>query len=192
LSENTLVEVQRFSFVHEADLAASALDASGIESTVREQHLGGAVPELVSAVGGVVLLVRGDDLESARAILDHDQSASPPSRGAGDRGLENGSNCAECGRDLPNAQTECPDCNSLPDRQTLTPRRTYWSIVKVKLVVVAATLLLIAVPTLWDSFMRVFGDVPEKTASMLFYGIVAVVLGIVLIKGLSSISDRRL
>jgi Putative prokaryotic signal transducing protein len=189
MSDDSLVELQGFSLLHEAELAASALDASGIESTLREQFLSGAQPELVTALGGVALFVHARDLEAAREILLTDLSAL---RKAADPVAESAATCAGCGRDLPNAPFECPDCNSQPDRKVRTPKRTRWAIFHLKLGIIAATLLLIAAPAIWNYTLRRLGDLPEQVAPMLLYGVAGLVVVVILGKGLSAISDKRL
>ena len=69
MSESELVILRTFSNRFEADLARSALEAASIESMVRHDDAGGMRPGLW--VGrGVELLVRREDAERAREILE--------------------------------------------------------------------------------------------------------------------------
>jgi hypothetical protein len=107
-----LVELRTFGFLQEAELAASALEASGIDCMLREQFISGAQPELTNALGGVALLVPRNELASAREVLDAPQPAALEALDEG------GAICAGCGDELPNAVSACPTCNALPDRPT--------------------------------------------------------------------------
>jgi hypothetical protein len=190
VDDDRLIELRTFSFVHEAELAASALDAAGIESTVRNAFFAAADPTLVAAVGGVTLFVHERDVQSAREVLE----AVPPPAGRGaESATAEGGVCAGCGEPLPGALAECPVCNALPDRpRRMTPRRSYASIVKLKVGIIAAILLIGAAPLIWDYLLARLGDIPEAIAPMLLYGAVAVVLIVVVIKGMSASSDSRL
>lgn len=69
LADTDLIVVHTFPDRIEADLASSALEAAGIESMVAGDDAGGTQPGLWEA-RGVALLVRRDDEEAAREILD--------------------------------------------------------------------------------------------------------------------------
>jgi hypothetical protein len=62
-----LIVVATFLNKVEADLAQGALEAADIESLIQADDAGGARPHLW--MGGVRLLVRATDAESAREIL---------------------------------------------------------------------------------------------------------------------------
>src|SRR5205814_2125705 len=64
--DDTLMELRTFGFLPEAQLAASALEAAGIDCLLREPFISGAQPELTNALGGVTLLVPRCDVQSAR------------------------------------------------------------------------------------------------------------------------------
>jgi putative signal transducing protein len=64
-----IVVVRTFNDRIEADLAASALDAAGIESMIRDDDAGGMQPAL-ALTNGVQLLVHADDASAAGDILD--------------------------------------------------------------------------------------------------------------------------
>ena len=64
------IVVRAFSHVHEAQLACSALRASGIEVIVADAHIVTANWLYSNLVGGVKVLVPADDADAAREILD--------------------------------------------------------------------------------------------------------------------------
>jgi hypothetical protein len=69
MSEIDLVVVRTFSNRFDADLARSALEAASIDSMLRPDDAGGMRPGLW--VGrGVEVLVRGEDAERAKEILE--------------------------------------------------------------------------------------------------------------------------
>jgi hypothetical protein len=63
----------------DADVARTALDAAGIESMIRSDDCGGLRPHLW--MGGVELLVRAEDTDRAREVLDSEARRQP--NGAG-------------------------------------------------------------------------------------------------------------
>jgi hypothetical protein len=65
-----LIVVRAFSHPHEAQLACSALQASGIEAIIADAHIVTANWLLSNAVGGVKVLVPAEDADAAREILD--------------------------------------------------------------------------------------------------------------------------
>lgn len=187
--EPSFVEVQRFRLLHEAQLAAATLEASGITSEIRDNFLSGAEPDLVNAVGGIALLVGESDVLAAREILSTDFSEAVPQS---DLELP-GTSCAGCGQVLRSAFAECAHCNALPERRAvLTPKQTHFAILKVKLAVVVGTLVLVAIPLLWDRFVGSLTSFSEKQLSVLFYSVAGLVIAAILIAGLSRISEKRL
>lgn len=62
--------VARYTTVSEAEVAASSLDAAGIDSDLIDEHLVRTDWMLSQALGGVKLVVRASDLEAARQLLD--------------------------------------------------------------------------------------------------------------------------
>ena len=66
----TLVVAASFNTPQEADLAASALEAAGIDVMRRSDSVGGQRSHLAWAGTGNQVVVRAEDLEEARAILD--------------------------------------------------------------------------------------------------------------------------
>ncbi len=65
-----LVVARAFNTRPEADLARSALDAAGIDAMVRADSGGDMRPALAWAGDGFEVIVREDDVEAAREILD--------------------------------------------------------------------------------------------------------------------------
>jgi hypothetical protein len=65
-----LAVARTFNTRPEADLAKSALGAAGIEAMVRADSGGNMRPALAWAGDGFQVVVRADDLEAAREILD--------------------------------------------------------------------------------------------------------------------------
>ena len=76
MTESDLVAVHTFSDRVEADLAASALEAAGIESMVVADDAGGTQPGLWEG-RGVAVLVRREDEQTAREILDTTANVTP-------------------------------------------------------------------------------------------------------------------
>jgi Putative prokaryotic signal transducing protein len=70
MDETELVVVRTFNTPQEADLAASALEAAGIDVMRRSDNVGGQRSHLAWAGTGNQVVVRAEDLEEARAILD--------------------------------------------------------------------------------------------------------------------------
>lgn len=64
-----LVVVETFTYRHEAELAQTALEAAGIRSMISADDAGGEVVGL-EFTRGVRLLVRSEDEESSREILE--------------------------------------------------------------------------------------------------------------------------
>ena len=70
------VEVRNCSWLHEAQVLTSVLESAGIESLIPDQYMVGVQPLYAHALGGVRLLVRAEDLDRARELLDS-VTASP-------------------------------------------------------------------------------------------------------------------
>jgi len=94
-----LVEVAAFTNVHEALLAKSVLEAAGIDATLANEHLVSMTWTYSNVVGGVKVLVPGDQWEEAVLILESDASVverestdepDAPAEGLGDT-------CQRCG-----------------------------------------------------------------------------------------------
>lgn len=107
-----LVELRAFAVLEEAELAASLLEASGIESNVRERYAAGT-RELTLALGGATVMVHERDLAAAREVLDAD-----PRSIVFEPGDDEEATCAGCGEPLRNAMEPCPACNGQPDRRS--------------------------------------------------------------------------
>jgi hypothetical protein len=69
MTDSELVVVHSFGNRQEAEMAKSALDAAEIDSFVRSDDGGGMETGLWSS-NGVKVLVRAEDVEAAREVLD--------------------------------------------------------------------------------------------------------------------------
>ncbi len=67
--DQDLVIVQRFTSAMFAEEARGLLKSSNIDAIVVADEAGGAIPSLGLASGGARLLVRADDVASARELL---------------------------------------------------------------------------------------------------------------------------
>jgi hypothetical protein len=65
-----LVVVHSFGSQQEADMARSALAAAGIDAMIQADSAGGMRPHLAWASGGFKVLVRDEDAEAAREVLE--------------------------------------------------------------------------------------------------------------------------
>ena len=70
MRDTKLVVVRTFGYGPEADLAKCALESAGIEAMIQADAAGGMRPHLAWASGGFKVLVREDDVASARAVLE--------------------------------------------------------------------------------------------------------------------------
>ena len=70
MTDSDLVVVHTFSNRQEADLGKSALEAAGIDAMVRADSGGGMRPALAWAGTGFQVLVRTEDAQAARDVLD--------------------------------------------------------------------------------------------------------------------------
>jgi hypothetical protein len=66
---NDLVEVAEFKFLHEAELAATALEAAGIACAVPDRFGGGRTPQGIFTGKTFRILVAVEDRDRAREIL---------------------------------------------------------------------------------------------------------------------------
>ena len=64
------VEVRSCTWLHEAAVLKSVLDAAGIESTIPNEYTLGVLPLNANLLGGIRVLVRAEDLERATEVLD--------------------------------------------------------------------------------------------------------------------------
>jgi hypothetical protein len=69
------VEAKACSWIHEALFFRSVLEAAGIESMIPNEHTIGVQPLYADLLGGVRVLVRADDLDRAKELLE---SAAAP------------------------------------------------------------------------------------------------------------------
>jgi len=70
MTDSDLVVVHTFNNRSEADLAKSALEAAGIDAMVQADDGGGMRPAMAWAGSAIHILVRTEDAETAREILD--------------------------------------------------------------------------------------------------------------------------
>jgi hypothetical protein len=69
------VEVRNCMWLHEVEFLKSVLDAAGIDALIPNEHTLNVQPLYANALGGARLLVRSEDLQRARELLD--SAASP-------------------------------------------------------------------------------------------------------------------
>jgi len=74
MSDANLVVVHAFGTGPEADMAKSALEAAGIDAMIQADSVGGMRPHVAWASGGFKLLVREEDAEAARDVLEPDEA----------------------------------------------------------------------------------------------------------------------
>ena len=70
MSDSELIVVHTFGSRQEADVAVSALDAAGIEAIVQADTGGGMYRAMAWAGVGFQVVVRSEDSDAARAILE--------------------------------------------------------------------------------------------------------------------------
>jgi hypothetical protein len=70
MTDSELVVVAAYNNRSEADLAKSALEAAGVDAMVQADDGGGMRPAMAWASSGMQILVRAEDAEVAREILD--------------------------------------------------------------------------------------------------------------------------
>lgn len=75
--ETPWVQVRNCRWVHEAQFLKSVLESEGIEALIPDEHMLSVQSLYVTALGGVRLMVRPDDLERAAEVLS---SAEPPAQ----------------------------------------------------------------------------------------------------------------
>ena len=68
-TDDDWVEAASCTWLHEAQLLTSVLDAAGIEATIPNEHILGVQPLYANLVGGVRVMVHAADLSRAREIL---------------------------------------------------------------------------------------------------------------------------
>ena len=94
-----LAVVRAFSLPLEAHLACSALHAAGLEARVADQDMVTADWLLSNAIGGVKVLVRAEDLATAREVLENIASVSDDDAVDGMSDVEDAAQdvCPQCG-----------------------------------------------------------------------------------------------
>lgn len=74
------VEVRSVPWLHEAAFLRSVLDAAGIEAMIPNEQTLGVQPLYGNLLGGVRVLVRFEDAERARELLDSAAIPDPSAR----------------------------------------------------------------------------------------------------------------
>jgi hypothetical protein len=77
MSDRGLVVVHTFGSRSEADLATSALEASGIDAMIRADSGGRQEPAIAWAGTGFQVLVRVEDADAAREVLEIPATPEP-------------------------------------------------------------------------------------------------------------------
>jgi Putative prokaryotic signal transducing protein len=70
MPDANLVVIRAFGTEAEAAMAKSALEAAGIDVMIQADSAGGMRPHLAWSSGGYKLLVREEDAEEAREVLE--------------------------------------------------------------------------------------------------------------------------
>ena len=96
MADPEFVIVRRFRYLQDADLAKSALESAGFECAFRDDVTIGMNWGWSNALGGVKLMVRKEDADGARQLLDQEISAKFNVEGVGEF-----------------EQPRCPQCQSL-------------------------------------------------------------------------------
>ena len=73
-----LTEAGRFMSVFEARTACAVLESAGIDAKVVTDNAGGALPSLSALSGGVRVLVRTEDADEARELLEVEAETETP------------------------------------------------------------------------------------------------------------------
>lgn len=181
MNSDDLVELQKFGYIHEAELAVATLDAANIDAILRESGYGGIRPEISVAGGGVAVLVRRDQWQAAREVLD-----SPVSQHGSAAGGES-YNCAECGRPLPSATAYCTQCNAEEHETVLSTHRMTGMYYKLKAAIIGGMLALVIIPVI---LRRVGWD--ETILPALGWVVGGFVVAVILVKVFASSSEERL
>jgi len=69
MDDEQLVTVRICNYLHEAELLKSVLDAEGIPAEIPDAYMAGVQPALGAAIGGIRVVVRGNDMERAVRAL---------------------------------------------------------------------------------------------------------------------------
>ena len=70
MGDVNLVVVHTFASGPEADMAKSALEGAGIDAMIQADSAGGMRPHLAWSSGGFKVLVREEDADAAREVLE--------------------------------------------------------------------------------------------------------------------------
>ena len=179
MDRDDLVELRKFSQVHDAELAISTLAAADIPAVLRDSSYGGIRVETLAH--GIIVLVRRDQRDAALQVLESGAEAD---------GIDEDATfeCAGCGRPLPGAGAVCPECNADDHATVLTPERTKAAIGNLKLIVVFGTLALMIIPVI----LRRLGEIHSDVWVIVTYVVVGIAAVIFIFTVLSSSYDQRL
>jgi len=177
MDRDDLVVLRKFSQLHEAELAISALEAAHIDAILRDTAYGGFRPEASIVGGGVTVMVRRDQIEAANEVLDAPALQEP----AADSVI-----CANCGRSV--RGIVCDACEMEDQPTYMTPANTRLAIDKVRVLIVVVTLGVIFLPAIIE---RLKG-VDERRWLMAFAIVAGALLVVVLFKALVTSNDERL
>jgi hypothetical protein len=177
MAADDLVELTKFTHVHEAELAIATLEAADIPAVLRDSSYGGIRVETWAS--GVTVLVRRDQRDGALQILQS---------GAEARGVEETSSfeCAGCGRLLRGQSEVCLECNADDYQTVLDPVRTRAAVGNLKIMIVVVTVALMIIPVILSRLAEIQTEVWVVVAYVLV-GLGAVVF---LFKVLASGSER--
>ena len=75
MRDTDLTVVHSFASQPEADLAKSALEAAGIEAIIQADSAGGMRPHIAWSSSGFKVIVRQEDADDARAVLEASDDA---------------------------------------------------------------------------------------------------------------------
>jgi len=177
MDTDDLVVLRKFSQLHEAELAVSALDAANIDAVLRDTAYGGFRPEASIVGGGVTVMVRRGQYQAASEILD-----APVVHEAASDAVT----CANCGRQIEGAV--CAVCDTDDHQTYLTPANTRASIGKVKLAIGVISVAVLFGPTIIDRLSRI----DEHTFLVATAVVLGAMLVIVLFKAFVTSNDERL
>jgi hypothetical protein len=75
MRDTDLIVVRSFGSQPEADLAKGALEAAGIDAIIQSDSVGGMRPHIAWGSSGFKVLVRNEDADDTRAVLQPSENA---------------------------------------------------------------------------------------------------------------------
>ncbi len=70
MANDDWVEVHNCAWLHEAQFVTSVLESAGIDALIPDEYTVGIQPFYATALGGIRIMVRTEDAERAREVLD--------------------------------------------------------------------------------------------------------------------------